>query len=155
MALLFWTASDTASVAKTFGASLKSFGANKPENHFFDIGVNEKLPYVGPKDVLIASGMRALLLLREAGIVAKNRTLESLRETPVKVSDGWLVLTYDPYVIQSQPEKREVIDWDVRLAHRLMTRGTLEPVVGDYRWVTSFAPSSSKSRRCSRRPASR
>ena len=140
MALLFWTASDTASVAKTFGASLKSFGANKPENHFFDIGVNEKLPYVGPKDVLIASGMRALLLLREAGIVAKNRTLESLRETPVKVSDGWLMLTYDPYVIQSQPEKREVIDWDVRLAHRLMTRGTLDPVVGDYQWVTSFAP---------------
>ena len=140
MALLFWTASDTASVAKTFGASLKSFGANKPENHFFDIGEDAHLPYVGPKDVLIASGMRALLLLREAGIVAKNRTLESLRETPVKVSDGWLMLTYDPYVIQSQPEKREIIDWDVRLAYRLMTRGTLDPVVGDYRWVTSFAP---------------
>ena len=50
------------------------------------------------------------------------------------------MVTFDPGVIQSQPEKREILDWDVRLAHRLLTTGSLEPKIGDYRWVSSFAP---------------
>ena len=80
MALLFWTASDEGLISKTFGGSLKSFGANKPAHHFLSIGEDGKLPDVGPQDVVLASGMRALLLLRDGKIVAKNRTLESLRD---------------------------------------------------------------------------
>ena len=83
--------------------------------------------------------MKALEKLRAAGLVHKSRTLDSLREKPVKRGQGWIMLTFDPGVIQSQPEKREIIDWDVRLAHRLMTTGTLEPQVGDYQWVSSYA----------------
>ena len=81
------------------------------------------LPEPGEGDVVLACGMKALEKLRAAGLVHKSRTLDLLREKPVKRGQGWLMLTFDPGVIQSQPEKREIIDWDVRLAHRLMTTG--------------------------------
>jgi DNA polymerase I-like protein with 3'-5' exonuclease and polymerase domains len=137
--LLFWTAAEPGLITKTFGASLKSFRPNVPPHQFVPF-VEGKLIEPGEGDVVLCCGVKALDALRVAGVFPKNRSLDSLREKPVKLGAGLVMVTFDPDVIQSQPEKREILDWDVRLAHRLLTTGSLEPKIGDYRWVSSFAP---------------
>ena len=137
--LLFWTAAEPGLITKTFGASLKSFRPNVPPHQFVPF-VEGKLIEPGEGDVVLCCGVKALDALRVAGIFPKNRSLDALREKPVKLGAGWVMVTFDPGVIQSQPEKREILDWDVRLAHRLLTTGSLVPKIGDYRWVSSFAP---------------
>ena len=68
------------------------------------------------------------------GRAPKNRTVSSLRETPLKSpAGGWYLTTSDPAIIGSEPDKREVLDWDVRLAVRLMKTGGLMPEIGDLR----------------------
>ena len=63
-----------------------------------------------------------------------------MREVPVARGKGWFLVSFDPAVTETQPDKTEIIDWDVRLAHRLHSTGSLRPKVGDYQWVSSFAP---------------
>ncbi len=92
------------------------------------------------KEVLVlVCGTKPLLALQQAGYAPKNRTVASLREKPIARNGGHYLVTYDPAVILSEPAKREIIDWDVRLAHRLLTTGTLEPTVGHYEWVGGYA----------------
>ena len=73
-----------------------------------------------------------------ARLAPKNRTVSSLRESPLKSpAGGWYLTSFDPAITGSEP-KKEVIDWDVRLAVRLMKTGSLMPEIGDYEWVNDF-----------------
>ena len=50
------------------------------------------------------------------------------------------MVTFDPAVTQSDPSQQQVIDWDIRLGHRLLSTGSLHPKIGRYKFVSSFAP---------------
>ncbi len=127
-------------IAGTIGQALKSMRPDVPAHEFVPVGDDPLLPAVG--EILVVCGTKGLDVLKAAGLVPKGRTLNSLRERAFQPrADGGLVMmTFDPGVVSNEPEKRAVIDWDVRLAHRLLTTGSLEPVLGDYRWVASFRP---------------
>jgi DNA polymerase I-like protein with 3'-5' exonuclease and polymerase domains len=84
-------------------------------------------------------GVNPLETLRRAGYVAKNKSMMAMRESPVKRPDGYYLQTYDPYLAKIEPDKQQVIEWDVRLAHRLLTTGTIKPITGKYEWVSSYA----------------
>ena len=75
----------------------------------------------------MACGSKALESLRRAGIVPKNRTLTSMREKAIKAVGGHYLVTYDPALVNSEPDKQGTIDWDVRLAVRLIRTGSLMP----------------------------
>ena len=141
MALIFWTAAESGLITKTFGASLKAFRPNIPQHQFISWIEDAPPPEPGPGDVVLAAGSKPLETLRKAGIAPKNRTVNSMREIPIKrASGGWYLVTFDPAITNTEFDKREVMDWDVRLAHRLMASGSLMPQVGEYVWVSSYGP---------------
>lgn len=142
MAVLIWTAADTPLITRTFGVTLKGFRPNVPPHQFVPWVEDGEPPVPGPGDVVLACGNKPVDTLRRAGIVPKNRTVNSLREKPIKraVDQGSYMVTFDPALINSEPDKREVIDWDLRLAVRLMTTGSLEPELGDYNYVNDYQP---------------
>jgi DNA polymerase I-like protein with 3'-5' exonuclease and polymerase domains len=111
-----------------------------PEHRFIEYGESKPMPEPAAGEVVVVCGDRCLDVLRRAGIVAKNRTVNAMREVPIKRGDGWYLVSYDPSITDREPEKTEIIDWDVRLAHRLHSTGSLQPKLGDYQWVASFAP---------------
>ena len=141
MSLIFWTAAKQELINLTFAQSLKSFRPNIPKHSFAPWSEFAVPPEPGAGDVVLVAGNKPLDTLRKAGIVHKGRTLNSLRETPIKrESGGHYLVTFDPALTQTEFDKKAVMDWDVRLAHRLMTTGGLKPVIGKYEWVGTFLP---------------
>ena len=136
--LVIWTAARAATVDKTLGRSLKNFRPNVPPHKFLSWQEGAPPPEPQTGDVILACGGKPLSTLQQAGLAPKNRKVASLRETPIARNGGNYLVTYDPAIILSEPEKREIIDWDVRLAHRLMTTGTMNPTVGQYDWVSDY-----------------
>jgi hypothetical protein len=139
-ALAFWTAADPKVITRVIGRSLQSFRPNVPAHRFIEYGENKPMPEPAAGEVVVVCGDRCLDVLRRAGVVAKNPTVNSMREVAIKRGDGWYLVSYDPSITDREPEKTEIIDWDVRLAHRLHSTGSLQPKLGDYQWVSSFAP---------------
>lgn len=138
--LIILTTADTPMIKKTIGPALQSFRPNVPEHKFVPFEVGADLPQLNEGDVLLACGGKVLEKFKAAGLVHKGKSLTSLRETPIKLGQGWALLTFDPGVTSNEPDKKQIIDWDVRLAVRLMQTGSLMPVVGDYQWVNNFQP---------------
>jgi DNA polymerase I-like protein with 3'-5' exonuclease and polymerase domains len=140
--LRFWVSSTVKSetITRTIGAALKNMRPSVPEHDFVTVEDEPLLP--GPGEIVVVCGTKGLEVLRAAGLVPKNRTLNSMREKPYRphAGGGVYMMTFDPGVISNEPAKKAVIDWDVRLAHRLLTTGSLAPVLGEYRWVASFQP---------------
>ena len=140
--LRFWVSPTTKhdAITRSIGAALRALRPAVPAHEFVTVGDAPLLP--GPGEIVMVCGARGLDLLKAAGLVPRGRTLASLREKPQRLSNvgGVYMVTFDPGVIANEPEKRAMIDWDVRLAHRLLTTGRLDPALGEYRWVGSFAP---------------
>ena len=91
MTLKIWTAAEAALITRTFGASLKSFRPDVPAHQFVAwTNEDEVPPEAGPGDVVLVCGTKPLESLRRAGRAPKNRTVSSLRETPLKSpAGGW------------------------------------------------------------------
>jgi DNA polymerase I-like protein with 3'-5' exonuclease and polymerase domains len=138
--LKIWTSADTPTVTKTIGKSLKAMKPNIPDHQFLKWGEHQEPPVPGEGEVVMVCGTKALDKLQKAGLAPKNRTVNSMRETPIKRGLGHYLVTFDPNVVNSEPEQGQVIDWDVRLATRLMRTGGMAPTVGKYQWVNDFAP---------------
>ena len=100
----------------------------------------EAFPEPEPGGVVLVCGTRPLERLRQAKVVPKSRTLSNLREKPVARNGGWYLVSYDPALIANEPDKAEILDWDVRLAVRLIRTGGIAPELGTYKWVHDFAP---------------
>jgi DNA polymerase I-like protein with 3'-5' exonuclease and polymerase domains len=140
MQLNIWTTADSNLLSKTFGASLKDFRPKVPYHQFIRWDEGADVPEPAAGEVTLVCGNKPLDSLRRAGIAAKNRTVTSLRETPIpRPSGGKFLVTFDPGLTQTEFDKKEVIDWDLRLAVRLMRTGSMLPEIGTYQWVNSFA----------------
>lgn len=138
--LVFWTAAEPSIISKTIGLSLKSFRPDVPKHAFAPWTETDETPIVpGHGDVVVVCGKKPLASLQKAGIFPKNRTLSSLRERPTAHNGGHFLVTFDPGSVSSEPQNKELIDWDIRLAHRLMITGSTEPVHGKSRYVNDFS----------------
>src|SRR5208283_2123103 len=114
------------------------FRPNVPAHKFLPLNESCPLPEPEAGSVVLVCGAQPYAALQAAGLAPKNRSLTAMREAPIPRNGGWYMTTFDPGVTLSEPEKGEIIDWDVRLAHRLVTTGSLKPNVGDYVWVSSY-----------------
>mgnify|MGYP001312314899 CR=1 FL=1 len=137
--LKIWTTADAPLIKKTFGATFRTFRPEVPPHQFIPMA-DDSPPQIEAGDVVLVCGNKPLDALRVHGIAPKNRTVTSLREKPIPHGGGHFLVTFDPALTGSEPDKVEVIDWDVRLAVRLMTTGSLEPEIGDYRYVNDYRP---------------
>jgi hypothetical protein len=138
--LKIWTAADTPLIKKTISAALQNFRPNVPAHKFLPFHQLDDLPEVGAGEILLACGNKTLDIVRKTGLIHKGMSLTKLRETPVKIGAGHLMMTYDPALTANEPDKMALIEWDLRLANRFLTTQSLEPVVGNYQWVNSFQP---------------
>jgi hypothetical protein len=100
-------------------------------------------------EVIVAMGTGPVATLQQAGQIAKNKSITSLRETTVayKVSPaagealpsppsfGHWMFSFSPNSVFVEADKRSLIAWDARLAHRFYTTRSLEPPLGLYGWV--------------------
>ena len=126
--LYIWSTAETALLNKTFASVLRSFRPEVPEHKFVELMEGLAPPELVKGDIGLACGNRGLDALRAAGIAPKNRSLSTLRETPfAHPYGGAFMLTFDPWVTTQEFEKKEIIEWDTRLAVRLMRTGSLKP----------------------------
>ncbi|MCO5157863.1 MAG: DNA polymerase [Aquamicrobium sp.] len=58
----------------------------------------------------------------------------------MKRGGGHFLMTFDPYSMMTEPEKMELLAWDVRLATRVLRTGSALPDLGQYKWVNSYQP---------------
>ena len=139
MTILIWTAADEGVITKTFGKSLRAMKPHVPPHQFLPWNKDQQIPDVGAGNVLLAAGTKVLDTLQRHKLAPKNRKVNSLRETVMTVNGGRGLITFDPAIINSEPAKQELIDWDLRLAQRLHDTGSTQPLVGNYRYVSDYA----------------
>lgn len=126
----------------TFGPALKQMRPHVPEHKFAHLPESiDASPAPGPDEVLLLCGNKVLAQYQALGVFAKNRTVDSLRGLAVggPKPNSWYMVTYDAYRISVEPDKGAMLAWDVSLAVRLLTTGSLEPVLGDYKYVSDYA----------------
>lgn len=133
MSLIVWSNAPD-SVLKKVASPIIS---KTPVQHrvFSDVS---KLPDAARGDVVLACGTAALDLLKEIKLFPKNRTTGSLRESPAVHEGVTYLITYDPRLSEVDYALLSSIQWDTRLACRIVTTGSATPKVGDYRWVESL-----------------
>lgn len=91
-------------------------------------------------EVCVVMGAQGIDILKEKGILAKNKGIEKYRGTCVKSKKGgYWVFTYAPSITHFDMSKESVLRWDIALAYRLLSTGSLKPDIGEYRWVKSFS----------------
>ena len=123
---------------KVLGQSLANFRPNIPRHEFVEWTDDLIEPASG--EIVIVCGGHPLRTLQASGRVPKGRTVTSMREKSIPFQGGYYLTTFDPAVTQTDPSQQQIIDWDIRLAHRLLTTGTIRPKIGNYRYVASFQP---------------
>ncbi|WP_113155981.1 DNA polymerase [Nitratireductor sp. OM-1] len=141
MKLTIWTSAESDIVKRTFASVLRSFRPDVPEHEFLSWrDPEEEPPAPAAGGIVLVCGKRALDTLQRHKIAPKNRTVNSMREKPIPHGGGHYLVTHDPNVVNSEADKLDVIEWDVRLAVRLIRTGQLLPPLGAYRWVNDYQP---------------
>ena len=116
------------------------------------------IPMPGVGEIVLAMGSDNAASLAKAGIVPKGRSVTSLRGSMFarKVSglmmpdgtgnlipapDGyghWMV-SFAPGLALMEADKQPLMAWDVRLAYRYITQGTIAPQVGKYAYTEDLS----------------
>ncbi len=98
------------------------------------------LPIPETGEVHLAMGTAAIDVLKESRILPRNLSIAKLRGKvwPVDEGRGHFMVTYDPRMVQRDGQAKTDIQWDIRLACRWLTTGSLVPPMGKYRWVEDF-----------------
>ncbi len=133
--LVFWTATDDDTFFRNVQLPLRKIREGieyrkvklKPENGVYKARKGE---------LVIAMGEQAVQLLHKAELVPKkNKKVNSLREQVF----GRYMVTFDPGITRIDAAKEPLLHWDIALADRYHQTGSLEPVVGNYKWVEDFS----------------
>ena len=144
--LTFWTDTDPSTFRDVVHDSLAGL---EPRVTVQRVEYEEGVPVFPEVDgVVVAMGAGPVKDLQKIGAVPKNKSMTSLRETtvPYKVQQdvqgqlslaglGHWMFSFSPNSVYVEADKRSLIAWDARLAHRFYTQRTLEPTVGHYTWV--------------------
>lgn len=89
-------------------------------------------------DVVLILGSKPMKQCQDLGILHGGKTLTSLRSTPHHYEGKTYVVTYSPAIIHREPDKQADIRWDVTLASRYASTGSVKPPQGSYRYVENF-----------------
>jgi DNA polymerase I-like protein with 3'-5' exonuclease and polymerase domains len=102
---------------------------------------------IGPRSIprggtgneyLLAMGSNVLEIIQNSGGYPKNRTITSLRGVVSQFNGIKCLVTYG-YGLTSVDAGAEInINWDVSLMCRLIKTGSVDPKLGDYKWVSEF-----------------
>jgi len=102
-----------------------------------------ELPIPESGQIHLAMGTKTVDVLKEARIIPRNLSVAKLRgkvwPVPGEPDRGAWMITYDPYMVERDAKALTDIQWDVRLACRYLTSGSLAPKVGTYNWVSGFS----------------
>ena len=133
---MIWTSSELGLLQKVLQPIFLAAQINVP--HRVE-AVGEHLPVVTEENsIVLAMGSRAVDILKLHGAVTKNLTLNSTRGS-IFIHEGVRYLTtFDPGAGNKDASIPSQIAWDINLAVRFLTRGTLAPEVGDYRYVQDY-----------------
>lgn len=88
--------------------------------------------------LVLALGDECRQILADAGIVPKNRTINSLRNKIHEHQGTKYMLSYDPDCEQYLYSQYVDLKWDLKLARRYDETGNLAPKVGTYTEVVNF-----------------
>lgn len=115
-------------------------------NTFVEVGEikvgDEASAEVGSGDVILAMGGEALKSLRGEGVVHKTRAADNLRGVSYHRDDDTglkFLVTHSPSSTVYDYGNQVKIQWDIRLAARLATTGTLDPPRGQYSYVEDLS----------------
>lgn len=135
--LIIWSDGKAKSLRGTIGDVIKQAGVVHKI-----VPAMDEFPWDHERDnsdiVVLAMGAKAHTLLKDAGLVAKNRTIGSLRGIPISIHGCKVLLTYGPGLVDVDATKLPVLRWDAMLSVRLVTTGSIVPTLGDNRYVDSF-----------------
>ncbi len=131
--LIIWCGADPSQIRKVIGPIV----GRQSIPHRVEPDLS-KIPDLGPDDVLVACGTKALTLLIAAGKAPKGRTVTSLRDKPLPGSGGKVFVTFDPNIVSRDYARMPEIQWDVQLAIRKHITGDVRPVLGNYQYVESL-----------------
>jgi len=137
--IIIWAYADAADLTKAYSRAFQHFKPHIPPHQFKLWNFEEAPPVPQQGQVILVCGTKPLSSLQTSGIAQKNRSIFSLREKPITHGQGYYLVTFDPKIIASEPEKAELIDWDLRLAVRLMQTGSTMPKLGQYKYVNTLA----------------
>jgi DNA polymerase I-like protein with 3'-5' exonuclease and polymerase domains len=90
-------------------------------------------------DTLLVLGAKLLGALQTAGKLPKGRKISSMRSKRHEVNGKSVFVTFDPTIIDIDSTKEPEIKWDVQLAARWVTKGSLMPDLGSYEYVEDFS----------------
>lgn len=84
---------------------------------------------------ILLMGGEYLKELADLKVIPKNRTISSLRGSVFKHNGADWMVTFSPGVMSVNYEQWVNTCIDMNLAYRLSVTGSLEPVLGSYKWV--------------------
>src|ERR1041384_2044710 len=123
--IAFWLYYDQRSVDRTIRQTLRYLDPQPAHKYVEFTG---ELYVAQPGEVVLAMGKDMLLAMAGAGLVPKNRTVDSLRGKVIQKSaaEGAYMVTYAPKLIEMDAAKIEEIGWDIRLVDRYARTGSLK-----------------------------
>ncbi len=135
MTLVFWTSADDATFEKVVQEPLARLREGIEYRKVTMIPGKPR--YKARKgELVICMGIEAVNALRAAGVVPKGKkTVNSLRGDVLR---GRYMVTYDPDDLKKDAAKEPLIHWDMALAERYHRTGSLDPIIGEYKWVPDF-----------------
>ena len=100
----------------------------------------DKIPNMQDGDVVLAMGTKPLQFMQANGMLPKNRTITSLRGNPITFNGAkrHIFPTYSPSLPKFDHGKLVDIQWDARLAIRMLKERTLKPTLGTYVYVYGY-----------------
>lgn len=131
--LYVWSSAKDTLIQKCITSVLK-----RTKTNYRIIPVSPNIPKLKKGDVLMVCGGKAIETLSKAGVVPKNRTVGTLRGKVLPLQEGNVLCTYDPTILNIDPDKAGDIVWDTRLASRLEKTNSIVPKTGDYEWVDNY-----------------
>jgi DNA polymerase I-like protein with 3'-5' exonuclease and polymerase domains len=127
---LIWTTQSKQKVYSTLAPVLQASPG-------LEIEVKESWQGLQPK-VVLALGKEPLEFLASQKLVAKNRTITSLRGQVVEHLGSLILFSYSPGVKDNDYGHYIDLLTDVSMAVRLYNTGSMKPVFGNYRYVSNF-----------------
>jgi len=134
--LRIWTSSKPGDIKKAVLSVLQEQKYPTPHK-IHSLKTNEP-PSLSKGEVCLSLGAKALAKLQDLGLCPKGRTITSMRGKEIPYSGGVILVTYDPGIGMIDYSKYTDMQIDVAMANRRVMTGTLEPEVGNYRWVKDF-----------------
>lgn len=127
--LTFWTKA-TPDDVKILDRAVKRFKLNA--RTWKDVH-NLLVPEEG--ELIVAMGAAQIDLMKRAGIVPKNLSVNKLRGQAFPYGKGHYMVTFSPSIVFVDASKEEEVYWDIQLAGRFYSHKTMAPVLGDYKYV--------------------